>query len=183
MNEGRPGRLILLCGLPGAGKTTLAKQLADQIPAVRLCPDDWLTRLGIDLHEAEPRDRLEGLFRQQSEDLLRLGVSVILEFGFWARAERDEIRLRARALGAAVELRYLPVPLDELWRRLEARNRQESPGIAVISRSMIEQWAEIFEAPDRSELVLFDQPWEQKDGTAGPCAFGASGGGSVRVRA
>ncbi len=83
---------------------------------------------------------------------------MILEFGFWARAERDEMRLRARALGAAVELHYLPVPTDELWRRLEARNRQESPGVAVISRSMIEQWAEIFEAPDRSELILFDHP-------------------------
>ncbi|MEO3814724.1 AAA family ATPase [Sphaerisporangium sp. B11E5] len=158
MNGGRPGRLILLCGLPGAGKTTLAKRLADQIPAIRLCPDEWLTRLGIDLHEAEPRDRLEGLFRQQSEDLVRLGVSVILEFGFWARAERDEMRLRARALGAAVELHYLAVHTDGLWRRLEARNKQRVPGVAVISRNMIEQWAEAFDAPHPGEFALFDNP-------------------------
>ncbi|MEU4833721.1 AAA family ATPase [Streptosporangium sp. NPDC023615] len=174
MNGGTPGRLILLCGLPGAGKTTLAKRLADRIPAVRLCPDEWLAHLGIDLHEAEPRDRLEGLFRRQSEDLVRLGASVILEFGFWVRAERDEMRLRARALGATVELHYLAVPVDELWRRLETRNRWEAPGTAVVSRDMIEQWAEAFEAPDRGELALFDRPWGRHDGRVGSRA---SGGG------
>jgi tRNA uridine 5-carbamoylmethylation protein Kti12 len=31
-----PPRLILLCGLPGSGKTTLARRLAGQLPAVRL---------------------------------------------------------------------------------------------------------------------------------------------------
>jgi predicted kinase len=33
-------RLLLMCGLPGSGKTTLATQLAAGLPAVRLCPDE-----------------------------------------------------------------------------------------------------------------------------------------------
>jgi predicted kinase len=89
--------------------------------------------------------------------LLGLGQTVILEFGFWARVERDELRFRARVLGAAVQLRYLDVPLDELLRRLETRNGAGAPDAAVITRNMIEQWAKDFEVSDQDELGLFDE--------------------------
>lgn len=78
-------RLMLICGLPGAGKTTLAQRLAAEVPAIRLCPDEWMTHLGIDLYEAV-RERLERMSWLHAQDLLRLGVSVILESGFWLLA-------------------------------------------------------------------------------------------------
>jgi predicted kinase len=78
-----PPRLILLCGLPGSGKTTVAKRLADEVPAVRLCPDDWLAAMRFDLHAEHPREQLEIVFWEHAQQLLRLGVSVILESGFW----------------------------------------------------------------------------------------------------
>lgn len=46
------GRLIIGCGLPGSGTTTLAKKWATERGAVRFCPDDWLAALGRDLWEA-----------------------------------------------------------------------------------------------------------------------------------
>jgi predicted kinase len=39
-------RLILTCGLPGAGKTALAWQLAPDRSAVRLTKNEWLWALG-----------------------------------------------------------------------------------------------------------------------------------------
>lgn len=44
-------RLIILCGLPGSGKTTTARALEDGLGAVRLCPDEWMATLGIDLYD------------------------------------------------------------------------------------------------------------------------------------
>lgn len=151
-------RLVLICGLPGAGKTTLARRLAKEIPAMRLCEDEWMTRLGFDLFDEAARDRMEALFWELAQELLGLGQSVILESGFWRRSDRDQKRLGARALGARVELYSLDVPLDELWRRIERRNREGAWATALITRAQLHEWAGHFQAPDTSEMALFDAP-------------------------
>jgi predicted kinase len=150
-------RLVLMCGLPGTGKTTEGRRLAETLGAVRLSPDEWLVGLGIDLWDEGARDRLERVLWDLAQELLRLGQSVILESGFWLRSDRDEKRTRARAIGAGVELRYLDIPLEELSRRLASRVMSEA-GAATISRSDLERFAASFEPPDADELALFDAP-------------------------
>lgn len=150
-------RLILICGLPGSGKTTLAKQLAAEARAVRLSPDEWKHALGIDYYDEEARVRLEARLWRLAQELLALGQSVVMEHGFWAREERDELRLGGRSLRASVELHYLDASLDELWRRLEERNQEAAPGSVPINRSDLERWAAQFEPPDAAELALFDR--------------------------
>jgi predicted kinase len=144
-----------MCGLPGSGKTTEARRLALDYSAVRLSPDEWLTALGVNLWEEAMRDRLEHVLWDLAKDLLRLGQSVILESGFWLRTDRDEKRFGARALGAAVELRFLDVPPDELLRRLARRQTTEGD-VVSITRSDLERFAAMFEAPDTAEILLFD---------------------------
>jgi predicted kinase len=58
MHESSP-RLIIVCGLPGAGKTTLAKQLERTLRAVRFCPDEWMAELQINLWDEARRARIE----------------------------------------------------------------------------------------------------------------------------
>jgi predicted kinase len=151
-------RLVLICGLPGSGKTTVAKRLAREFPALRLPGDEWMAHLAIDLWDEDARDRLEKLFWQLTQELLQLGQSVILESGFWLRSDRDEKRLGARALGVPVELRYLATPTEELVRRVEARSAQNLWGTVPIARQHLEGWLPFFQAPDDEELALFDPP-------------------------
>ena len=151
-------QLILLGGLPGSGKTILGRRVAEEIRAVRLCGDEWIARLGVDWLDEETRDRLEQLSWDLAQDLLRHGQTAILESGFWLRSDRDEKRLGARALGAAVELHYLGAPIDEQCRRLAARNAARVSGSVPISCEQLEHWSRFFEAPDRAGLDLSDGP-------------------------
>jgi predicted kinase len=150
-------RLILLSGLPGTGKTTLGLKLAQEIPAVRFSPDEWMLSLGLDLTDEDARGRLEEQLWQVGQDLLKFGLNVVLEFGFWSRVERDSKRLACRALGVKVELHYLNVPMDELWRRVEARNKQAGAALQI-TRDQLEHYATMEQAPDEAELQLFDKP-------------------------
>jgi predicted kinase len=93
---------------------------------------------------------------QLAQEIVRLGPSVVLDFGFAARTERDHVRSVARGLGVGVELHFLDVPVDELWQRIEARNSKPPWDSAPISRSHLNDWAALFQAPDAAELALFD---------------------------
>ena len=148
-------RLVLLCGLPASGKTTLARELADAYGAVRLNPDEWKRALDTDPFDEHFRVGLEGQFWGLTQRLLTLGTSVILEWGFWARSERDEMREAARSLGVAVELRFLDAPYDELVRRVVARH---AAGGIAITESHMERYRGIFQPPTDDELALYDPP-------------------------
>jgi predicted kinase len=152
----REARLILTCGLPGAGKTALATQLAADRGAVRLSKDEWLTSLGSSPWDEPTRVKIEQELWNLAQEILRLGVSVVLDFGLWARTERDEMRSAARGLGVGVELHYLDVPTEELWRRIQARNSEPPWESHPIRRADLDGWLRIFQAPEAAELALFD---------------------------
>ncbi|MBN1371152.1 MAG: AAA family ATPase [Anaerolineaceae bacterium] len=147
--------LYLICGLPGAGKTTLARKLESEHAALRLCPDEWIVNLLADPADKAELDRLrdpvEKLLWDLAKCALALGVSVVLEFGFWSKAERSFFRAEAEALGARVELHYLKVSLDELWARLAARNADLPAGTFPVKREELELWASWFEEPMEDE--------------------------------
>lgn len=107
MNE---TRLILTCGLPGAGKTTLATEIARDRGAVRLTKDEWLWALGSSPWDRSPGEKPEQQLWHLAQDILRLGTSGVLDFGLWARVERDEMRGVARRLGIGVEFDPPPDP-------------------------------------------------------------------------
>lgn len=151
-------RLILTCGLAGAGKTTLATELASKRSAVRLTRDEWPWALGSTPWDRAIGERIEQQLWRLAQEILRLGPSVVLDLGLWARTERDELRTVARGIGVGVELHYLEVAVDELWRRIETRNTAPPWDEQLIGRADLDGWLGIFQAPDAEELALYDPP-------------------------
>ncbi|WP_217424739.1 AAA family ATPase [Halobacillus sp. Marseille-Q1614] len=154
--------LHLMVGLPCSGKTTLARELEKKYSALRLTPDEWHTRLGHDfgcnmtdsdeaVHSAR-HEAVESLMWDVADRVLVLGVDVILDFGFWAKSERDEFRSRAKELGADFKIHFNDLSEEELLERLRIRNAKKPDSTIVIPEAKLKEWIQIFEPPSPEEL-------------------------------
>jgi predicted kinase len=108
----------------------------------------------VNIYDEERRGKIEALQWKLGQELIALGLTVIIEWGTWGRSERDALRLGARALGAAVELHYLYAPVEVLFERIRRRAKENPP----IARDEIIRWSEIFQKPTPEEMALFDEP-------------------------
>ncbi|MDE3192918.1 MAG: ATP-binding protein [Chloroflexota bacterium] len=146
--------LFITCGVPGSGKTTVAKRIEVEHGALRLTADEWLHELYADeeLVGLDENGALRAPHRPQVERIqwalalraLELGVNVVLDWGLWTREERDRYRTEAQALGIRVVLCVSMASRDELLRRLAARNADLPTGTFRIDEVQLDrglQWS------------------------------------------
>ena len=145
--------LFIMVGLPGSGKTTLAKRLEREHKAVRLTKDDWLMALFGRADLDHERIVVEDLLWSQGARMLELGVNVVLDYGLWAREERDDYRAKAEAVGANVEFHFLDIPEPELFHRMKARNLRAAPTDVPITAEQLETYLPLFQRPDDEEIA------------------------------
>jgi predicted kinase len=149
--------LYLMIGLPCSGKTTRAKELEKELFALRLTPDELHVSLfGHDVYDPEHDKRhslIEAQLWQIAARALALGTNVILDFGFWAKEEREDFRARAKELGARSEIVFMDVTAEELMRRTRTRNEALTNTVNYIPEEMMMAWIQFFQKPDSSELL------------------------------
>src|SRR5579862_4526325 len=144
--------LVLMVGLPAAGKTTRAKELAAVHRALRLTPDHWMIPLFGDSMADGKRFVLEGRLISVALQALRLGISVVLDYGLWDRDERSALRWLARSAGAVCQVVYLPVDKDVQLARIAHRQATAPHQTFPMSEAELDQWREKFQVPDAAEL-------------------------------
>jgi predicted kinase len=144
--------MFLMTGLPGAGKTTLARQLAAAHRALRLTPDHWMIPLFGDPMAGGKRFAVEGRLISVALQALRLGTSVVLDFGLSGRDERSALRWLARSAGASCQVVYLPVDKDVQLARIAHRQATAPDETFPMSEADVAQWREQFQIPDAAEL-------------------------------
>ena len=153
--------LHLLCGMAGAGKTTLAKTLEDEFALVRLSPDEWIEPLlGSDQNRVEMdklRSPVQELQWQLALRLLQLGCSVVWEQGVWQLTERNYYREQAQDMGARVVLHYLDISTATIKERLANRNKNLPKGSFRVDPEEIDTWMSWFEKPEQTELERYDE--------------------------
>jgi predicted kinase len=144
--------VYLIVGLPGAGKTTHAKELEISAPALRLTPDEWQIMLFGRENPPDKRDLVEGKLVQLGMRAAELGTNVVFDFGFWGKDERSALRWIAGAVGARSQVVYLPIDHEEQRRRVTGRFATAPDQTFHMSDVELEQWRAQFQAPDGEEL-------------------------------
>jgi predicted kinase len=144
--------LFLTVGLPGTGKTTAARRIEVECGALRLTKDAWVKALYGDGNPEAASDVIEGRLIQIGLRALELGISVVIDFGLWSREERSALRWAGAEVGAAVQVRYFDVPLDEQRQRLDKRLAERPGDTWPISDEELGEWAARFDVPTPGEV-------------------------------
>jgi hypothetical protein len=95
---------------------------------------------------------LEGRLISVALQALRLGTSVVLEYGLWARDERSALRWLAQEDGAACRVVYLPVDKDVQLARIARRKETEPHQTFPMSEADVDRWRKQFQVPNAAEL-------------------------------
>lgn len=144
-------KAILTCGKVCSGKTTLAKKLKAERNAVILSCDELMLslfdeQLG-EKHNETVRKSEEYLLKKSLE-ILECGIDVILDWGFWTKSERQQVRDFYNSHGFDIEWHFVNVSDEQQKRNILKRNSQRDENTYFISDEMAEKFNSVFENPD-----------------------------------
>jgi predicted kinase len=145
--------LYLTVGLPGAGKTTLARRIAVERSILRLTPDEWMAPLFGRSDADGRRDILEGRMIWVAHQVLSSGSSVILDFGCWSAEERYAIRAIAESVGATFDLLYVEITEPERRARATARWREAPEATFPMTDADHDRFLTLCQPPSAAELA------------------------------
>jgi len=154
-------RLILVCGLTGAGKTTHSISIAEEVGAVRFSIDPWMQTLyAKDMTSLDYSWMIERVKRcyeqiwQVTAQILKLNGNVILDLGFTTQEQRTLFTEKAGELSINAEIHYLKAPKEIREERVKKRNREKDPSVYAfeVTSMMFNFMEPKFEIPTEVEL-------------------------------
>lgn len=157
-------KIHMIFGPVGCGKTTFSKKLEQEIKAVRFSPDEWMVELfGFNPpaeHFPSYCEKIKNVLWSMVERTIKTDTDVILDFGFWKRSERDDVRQRAKEWGADVKLYSLKCPPNVRQQRVLARTSSQAKGALYIDANIFDILEARVEPIDPSEgkCVLIETP-------------------------
>ncbi len=154
--------LVIICGLPGTGKTTLAREVAKHIPAVHISSD--AIRMMLLRKRTYSEKEKEGVYKamfKKAEELITGGRSVVLDATFYKKMLREKARAIADKTKSKFFLVECTTPESVLRERMFARKRGESESEADFE--VYKKIKEIFEPIEDEHLIVdTSQPIERQ---------------------
>ena len=155
-------KLIAICGKICSGKSYYANQLKEKENAVILSTDEAT----FDLIENEQGDfynifaqRVNGYLKKKAVEIVKAGATVILNWGFWTRAERKETTDYFNSFGIEVEWHYVNVEQSKWQKLIEERNAKIQSGKGgsdfYVDEGLFNKMLSVFEEPLKNEIDVW----------------------------
>ena len=156
-------KVIILCGRIASGKSYYANKLKERSNAIVLSVDDLMLRLSdscLGQQHDDTARRCELYFYALAEQMINSGIDVIIDYGYWSRADREEAKEYFRIKGIEAELHYIRIPEELRLKQLESRNErlsEESKKIStgrvyIIDEVLLQRLDSKFEEPSQEEV-------------------------------
>lgn len=148
----------MICGFIGAGKTTFAKKLEMKTGAVRITKDEWLIKLfghdpRIDGFE-EYDEKVCEISNDIAFEFVKHGIDVIIDDGFWAKEQREEMKKRIEKAGAKAVLYYVKCPMEVMKKRVIVRSNNLTKDSFEIDEELFDKYVKYWEPPGEDEEYL-----------------------------
>ena len=161
--------VYMLCGKVGSGKSTYAKKLKERYQAMILSCDDLMLslfdeQLG-DQHQLIQRKSMDYLYNL-ADELVSIGVNVVVDFGFWSKAERIEVKQHFMDQGITTELHYINTPEIQTKKQLQMRNEaitHSNSNVYHITEEMRLLFDTRFEEPTEDEISARSEDYDMNE--------------------
>ncbi|MBP3346165.1 MAG: AAA family ATPase [Alphaproteobacteria bacterium] len=117
--------IYLMCGFLGFGKTTAAKKLEQELPAIRFTHDEiMLKKFGRTPNNFQARYKeVDDFIRSETDTAIKSSKNVILDYGFWNKEKRAEYFQWARTLTPNVQFYAILCDIDIARKRVIERSQ------------------------------------------------------------
>lgn len=151
-------KVFLICGKICCGKTTYANKICAENNAVLLSVDE-ITLALFGRHCGDKHDeyveRTEKYLLNKSMELISKDINVVLDWGFWTKAERESAKGFYKTRNIECMLHYIDIS-DETWEsRLHERNNAvlaNKTNAYYVDDNLATKFASIFEVPSEEEI-------------------------------
>ena len=158
-------KLLCICGKIGCGKTYYANRLKEQEHAVILSTDEVTYDL-TNNQQCEGYDefarRVNLYLRKKAVEIVNAGCTVILDWGFWTKENRKEIKRYGENNGVLVEMHYIDIDDKTWYENIEKRNNEVISGNGgssfYVDEGLLNKVSSLFEIPEKEEIDIWYKP-------------------------
>ncbi|MEA4833362.1 hypothetical protein SDC9_108573 [bioreactor metagenome] len=154
-------KLILVCGKICSGKTTYTKKLIKEIKAVHLSVDEISMSIyggQVGSTHAQVVEKIIHYLFNKSIEIYNTGFNVVIDTGFWQKADRNEANEFYKNHNIIPEWHYIDVP-DEMWQKgIRKRNNDIKIGRTVdcvIDDNTMKMFLSFWETPNKDEIDVW----------------------------